>query len=64
MKNEFLISLRGQKSRKTVAKDLRITPQGLGLIERGERIPRPELMKRIADYYDKTVDEIFFDHLS
>ncbi|WP_371375280.1 helix-turn-helix transcriptional regulator [Sporomusa aerivorans] len=61
MKNQILLTLRGQKSRASVAKDLRITPQGLGLIERGERIPRPILMKRIADYYGKTVDEIFFD---
>jgi transcriptional regulator with XRE-family HTH domain len=32
------------------------------MIERGKRIPRPHLMKRIADYYNKTVDELFFDN--
>ena len=68
MKNELLISLRGKTPRLVVATTLRITPQGLGMIERGERIPRPDLMKRIADYYDKTVGlttglEYMFSHI-
>lgn len=63
MKNEILINLRGKTPRFAVAKALRITPQGLGMIERGERIPRPNLMKHIANYYAKTVDELFFTTL-
>ena len=62
LKNEILINLRGKTPRLAVAKALGITPQGLGMIERGERIPRPNLMKRIANYYAKTVDELFFYH--
>lgn len=61
MVNNMLIILRGERARSIVAKELGITPQGLGMIERGDRIPRPDLMKRIADYYNKTVDEIFFN---
>ena len=61
MENRVLIKLRGTRSRAEVAKDLKITPQGLGMIERGDRVPRPDLMKRIADYYGKTVDELFFN---
>lgn len=60
LKNDLLIMLRGKKTRAEVARDLGITPQGLGMIERGVRIPRPELMSKIAVYYSKTVDEIFF----
>lgn len=57
---EVLIKLRGNKSRSEVAFDLKITPQMLGAIERGDRTPSLFLAKRIADYYDATVDQIFF----
>ena len=62
LENRMLIELRGDRTRVDIANDLGITQQGLGMIERGERTPRPELMKRIADYYNKTVDELFFSH--
>jgi len=62
MRNLMLIDLRGMRSRAVVAKELGITTQGLGMIERGDRIPRPDLMEKIANYYNKTVDELFFDH--
>lgn len=58
--NKKLIELRGEKSRKMVAESLGITTQGLAMIERGERNPRPALMKKFSDYYKKTVDELFF----
>lgn len=61
MRNQVLIDLRGNKTRAEVARDLGITSQGLGLIERGERMPRPALMRKIAEYYNATVQEIFFD---
>ncbi|MFE8697934.1 helix-turn-helix transcriptional regulator [Cytobacillus sp. FJAT-53684] len=61
MERKTLIKLRGDKSRPTVAKDLKITPQMLGAIERGDRTPSLPLAKRIADYYETSVDEIFFN---
>lgn len=33
----------------------------LGAIERGDRTPSLTLAKKIADYYGKSVDEIFFE---
>ena len=57
-----LIKLRGVKSRQCVAKDLEITPQMLGAIERGDRTPSLPLAKKIADYYGVKVDKIFFDN--
>lgn len=56
-----LVELRGDKSRRLVAEDLEITPQMLGAIERGDRNPSLQLAKRIADYYETTVDDIFFN---
>lgn len=55
-----LIDCRGDKSRSKVAKDLNITPQMLGAIERGDRNPSLLLAKRIADYYKVSIDDIFF----
>lgn len=56
----ILIDLRGKKSRNYVASELSITPQMLGAIERGDRTPSLNLAKKIADYYGKTIDDIFF----
>ncbi len=55
-----LIKLRGNKTRPEVAKDLGITPQMLGAIERGDRTPSLRLAKKIADYFGVYVEDIFF----
>ena len=47
-------------SRQFVAEKLGITPQMLGMIERGQRNPSLELARKIADFYNETIDEIFF----
>lgn len=59
MRNK-LIMLRKNKSRHQVAKELGITPQMLGAIEREDRNPSLKLAKKIADYYGATIDDIFF----
>lgn len=60
MTRDKLIKLRGQLSRPKVAKDLDITPQMLGAIERGDRTPSLPLAKKIAEYYNVSIDNIFF----
>lgn len=57
---EKLIAIRGESSRPSVAEDLGITPQMLGAIERGDRTPSLLLAKKIADYYQTSIEEIFF----
>ena len=57
---EKLKKLRGKKSQKEVAKDLKITQSALGNYETDLRIPRDELKMRIANYYGVSVEEIFF----
>ena len=58
---EKLKSLRGNKSQFEVAKDLMISTSALSAYETGERIPRDEVKVRIADYYNTTVQDIFFN---
>jgi putative transcriptional regulator len=57
-----LYHLRGNRPRSKVSKELQITPQMLGAVERGDRNPSLMLAKRIADYYGLTIDEIFFGY--
>ncbi|MGB9661916.1 MAG: helix-turn-helix transcriptional regulator [Moorellaceae bacterium] len=59
-KRKRLIELRNKVPRTKIAKIIGITPQMLGMIERGERTPSLYLAKKIADFYGVTVEEIFF----
>ncbi|SHH06466.1 helix-turn-helix transcriptional regulator [Tepidibacter thalassicus] len=63
MKRELLQKLRKKNNltQQEVAEILEITPVFYGMIERGERNPSLELAKKIADLFDSTIDEIFFN---
>ncbi len=58
--NEVLIKLRGKRSRADVARDLGITERALQSYELGDRIPRDKIKTRIAEYYKRSVQHIFF----
>ena len=55
-----LILLRGNRSREEVAKACGISISALAMYEQGERIPRDDIKIKIASYYNRTVDFIFF----
>jgi transcriptional regulator with XRE-family HTH domain len=55
-----LIELRGDRSQEKVARDNDLSLSAYTKYERGERIPRDEIKIRLAAYYQKTVQEIFF----
>ena len=55
-----LRALRGDRDAKSVADALGISISALFMYERGERIPRDQIKKRISQYFDKSVEEIFF----
>jgi transcriptional regulator with XRE-family HTH domain len=55
-----LIELRGNRTQEEVARANDISVSAIGMYERGERIPRDELKIRLAAYYNKSVQEIFF----
>lgn len=57
---EKLIRLRGSKSREDVANSLGISVSALSMYENGERIPRDDIKIRIAKYYKRSVNYIFF----
>ena len=55
-----LRALRGDKTQKKVADDLKITKSYLAMYDRDKRIPRDEIKVRIADYFGETVQSIFY----
>lgn len=55
-----LIMLRGEKSQKDVAQAVKISRSALAMYERGERVPRDEIKERLAEYYEMSVQDIFF----
>ncbi|MBB6689950.1 helix-turn-helix transcriptional regulator [Cohnella xylanilytica] len=57
-----LLALRGSQPREVVAKAVGISLSALQMYETGKRVPRDDIKIRIADYYNKTVQEIFFNN--
>ena len=57
---QTLVKLRGAPPRAEVAIALGISVSALGMYETGARIPRDETKRKIAQYYEKTVEEIFY----
>lgn len=55
-----LIALRGEKTRTEVAENIGVSVSALQMYENGERIPRDEIKIRLANYYNQTVESIFF----
>ena len=55
-----LIKLRGDRSRKEVSDALNISRSALSMYENGERIPRDEIKIRIAEYYDTSIEALFY----
>ena len=55
-----LRNLRGDKPANMVAKALNITPTALANYEAGIRVPRDDVKAVIANYYNTTIEAIFF----
>lgn len=57
---EKLKVLRDNKSQSEIAREIGITKSSWAMYERNERVPRDEIKIRIAEYFKKSVQEIFF----
>lgn len=55
-----LRELRGNKPQSEVATATGVTTMAISQYERGERIPNDEMKVKIAAYYNKSVEELFF----
>lgn len=59
-RNEMLYKMRGTRSRTEVAKEIGISVRALASYERGERIPRDEVKEKIASYYKRSIQHLFY----
>ena len=55
-----LRKLRGEINRSTVAQKCEISVSALSMYENGLRVPRDEIKVRLANFYGKTVESIFY----
>lgn len=56
-----LAALRGEKSMQEVADAIGISKSALGMYETDQRIPRDSIKIKLANYYNATVQEIFYE---
>ena len=55
-----LVSLRGTMPQGQVAEAVGISVSALSMYERGQRVPRDSIKIRIANFYNTTVESIFY----
>lgn len=55
-----LTQLRGEKTRAEVAKAVGASERAIQSYEIGDRVPRDEMKVKIARYFGRTIEEIFF----
>ena len=58
---ENLIMLRGKRTQAEVAKAINISQSSYAMYETGKRVPSDEVKIALANYYGRTVQEIFFE---
>lgn len=58
---ERLLKLRGERTREEVANAIGVSLSAVSMYENGDRIPRDAIKIKIASFYQKSVQEIFFD---
>ena len=58
---ERLVALRGDRSQAEVARAVGIATSTLEMYETEQRVPRDSIKIALAEYYNTTVQHIFFD---
>ena len=58
---ERLRIARGETPRQQVAEAVGITVSAISMYENGDRIPRDEVKVKLARYYKRSVQELFFE---
>lgn len=57
---KILRDLRGKRSQEEIAQAIGITKSSWAMYERDERVPRDEVKVKIARFFGKSVQDIFF----
>lgn len=57
---QTLRDLRGDRSQKEIADALGVSKMAISQYERGERVPNDVMKIKIAEYFKKSISDIFF----
>ena len=60
---EILRRLRADRTQEEVAKALNVSVASIAMYEKGERTPRDDVKMALAEFYGKSVSEIFFENI-
>jgi transcriptional regulator with XRE-family HTH domain len=55
-----LVKLRKNRTQKEIADSVNISVSALAMYESGKRIPRDEVKAAIAEYYNVSIEALFF----
>lgn len=55
-----LMELRGKRTHEEVANNIGASVSAIGMYERGERVPRDEIKVKLANYYNVSVQKLFY----
>lgn len=56
-----LVALRGDEPQECVARKIGISVSALSMYEQGKRIPRDEIKIKLANYFNVSVQQLFFE---
>lgn len=59
---ERLKEARGDIKRKDVCAAVGISVSTLMMYENGKRVPKDDIKSKLAKFYNKGIEELFFDH--
>lgn len=60
--NNKLVTLRGTRTQEEIANAIGISVSAIGMYETGQRVPRDEIKVKLANYYNVSIESLFFDN--
>ena len=60
--NNKLVKLRGTRTQEEIANAIGISISAIGMYETGQRVPRDEIKVKLANFYNVSIESLFFDN--
>ena len=60
--NNKLVKLRGTRTQEEIANAIGISISAIGMYETGRRVPRDEIKVKLANFYNVSIESLFFDN--
>ena len=61
--NNKLVKLRGTRTQEEIANAIGISISAIGMYETGQRVPRDEIKVKLANFYNVSIESLFFEVL-